>query len=178
MSQAAAKAQATKDGSSPPRAQRRAPRIPYKPAEDFYEAVGVVPDCTQEDLRRARKKMLLRTHSDKRRADRHPERTRAQYECFEKIFAIMLDARLRGAYDRLKARRLLPRHGGLRTDFVAVRKCLDDELNPPPPPKTPTTAPPAPLEKGQTTLRQAASAYRRRMYNPEAFYYTVDPFPL
>lgn len=103
---------------------RRRPRVPYKRAETLYETLGLLPIATTDEIKRARRFLLKRTHPDRNKS----QLAKIHWECLDKACDILLNEKDRIKYDRLLRMRLLPDHGDVNTDFTMIRHLLDNTL--------------------------------------------------
>ena len=66
---------------------------------DYYAALGLAPEATEEEIRRSYRRLALECHPD-----RNPGNPRAE-ERFKEIseaYAVLMDPAKRGAYDRAR----------------------------------------------------------------------------
>jgi molecular chaperone DnaJ len=73
---------------------------------DYYEVLGVSKDATEEEIKRAFRKMAFKYHPDRNREDRAAEKFKEVNEAYE----VLSDANKRAAYDRYG-------HGGAESFF-------------------------------------------------------------
>jgi hypothetical protein len=78
------------------------PKVPQD-EEDYYEIMNVAPSASQEDIRKAYKKISLQLHPDKvaQRRDSNPEQARAQYIKVQEAHAVLSNPSKRRRYDVL-----------------------------------------------------------------------------
>ncbi|WP_149538186.1 molecular chaperone DnaJ [Siccirubricoccus phaeus] len=64
---------------------------------DFYEILGVQRDATEDDLKRAYRKLAMKYHPDRNQGDREAE---AKFKELNEAYDVLKDAEKRAAYDR------------------------------------------------------------------------------
>lgn len=104
--------------------RKRISRVPYRRARTLYETIGVLPTASKEEILRARRFLLFRTHPDRKKH----ALARVHWECLDNTCTILLDDVNRRKYDYLLSKRMLPAHGHVRTDFNFIRRLLDETL--------------------------------------------------
>jgi len=81
---------------SPPNQERRG----LSSSQNNYDLLGITPQATDEEIKRAYRKAALRLHPDK---NPDPEAA-AQFQAIDKAYKILSDPKLRSTYDQLGAR--------------------------------------------------------------------------
>ncbi|CAF0814891.1 unnamed protein product [Adineta ricciae] len=66
-------------------------------SQNYYDLLGITPQATDEEIRRAYRKTALRLHPDK---NPDPEAA-AQFHAVDKAYKILIDPKLRSTYDQL-----------------------------------------------------------------------------
>jgi molecular chaperone DnaJ len=66
-------------------------------AHDYYELLGVTRDVTEEDLKKAYRKLAVKYHPDKNQGDASAE---AKFKEISEAYDVLKDAEKRAAYDR------------------------------------------------------------------------------
>jgi len=76
---------------------------------DFYEVLGVNRDASEEDIKKAYRKLAMKHHPD-----RNPDNTKAegQFKEVKEAYEILSDSDKRAAYDRYGHAGVDPSHGG------------------------------------------------------------------
>jgi len=69
-------------------------------SQNYYDLLGITPQATDEEIKRAYRKTALRLHPDK---NPDPEAA-AQFQAVDKAYKILIDPKLRPTYDQLGPR--------------------------------------------------------------------------
>jgi len=69
-------------------------------SQNYYDLLGITPQATDEEIKRAYRKTALRLHPDK---NPDPEAA-AQFQAVDKAYKVLIDPKLRSTYDQLGPR--------------------------------------------------------------------------
>lgn len=69
-------------------------------SQNYYEILGITPEATDEEIKRAYRKLALRLHPDKNPDPDAP----AQFQAVDKAYKVLSDPKLRSTYDQLGPR--------------------------------------------------------------------------
>jgi hypothetical protein len=69
-------------------------------SQNYYDLLGITPQATEEEIKRAYRKTALRLHPDK---NPDPEAA-AQFQAVDKAYKVLIDPKLRSTYDQLGPR--------------------------------------------------------------------------
>ena len=76
---------------------------------DYYEVLGAARDATEDDLKRAYRKLAMKFHPDRNQGDASAE---AMFKEVNEAYDVLKDAEKRAAYDRFGHAAFDPAGGG------------------------------------------------------------------
>ena len=77
--------------------QQQKPK-PKNPEDDYYKIMGVKPDATEDQIKKAFKKQAIKYHPDKNRED--PEKAKEKFQKIANAYEVLSDPDKRRVYDQ------------------------------------------------------------------------------
>ncbi|HEY3068108.1 MAG TPA: DnaJ domain-containing protein [Methylomirabilota bacterium] len=82
--------------------------------KDYYGIMGLAPTASEEEIRKAYRRLALQWHPDRNRGD---ARAAERFKEISEAYAVLIDPAKRTDYDRARAMGATPHFGGTREDL-------------------------------------------------------------
>ena len=89
--------------------------------KDYYKILGVAPDCTAGEIKKAYRALALQHHPDRNSGDKASEE---RFKAIAESYNTLIDASLRDAYDYAKDNARYSRHAAARGEVTPVAVLL------------------------------------------------------